>query len=216
MRKILLLALLAAALSALAHHVDVGKAQITERREVPAATPEKIAADVDAFWAREFRNQFPTAARPYRSPRVVLHRRSRMSPLNGNVGFYDDDDAEMHVSTEGGLNFTTFVLSHEFAHHVQSRAGLAARYHSAQARAASMREMRMLTIAYELQAECISGVWARSALRRGVISDADIAELLARERRYGDSPTHGRLRDRLAWFDRGFKSGRASACAIDL
>jgi hypothetical protein len=79
----------------------------------------------------------------------------------------------------------------------------------------------------ELQADCLSGVWAHHAQRsRQILEEGDIEEALNAASSIGDdriqrqsrgyvtpdSFTHGSSAQRMRWFKRGFDSGNVGQC----
>jgi len=78
----------------------------------------------------------------------------------------------------------------------------------------------------ELQADCMAGVWARSAQERQLLDPGDLEAGLRAAAAVGDdrlqrgptghvSPesfTHGTSAQRSHWFRRGLESGRLDAC----
>jgi predicted metalloprotease len=79
----------------------------------------------------------------------------------------------------------------------------------------------------ELQADCLSGVWAYNANRsRAVLEQGDIEEGLNAASSIGDdrlqmesqgqvtpdSFTHGSSAQRVSWFERGLESGDINSC----
>ncbi|HET7746833.1 MAG TPA: neutral zinc metallopeptidase, partial [Vicinamibacteria bacterium] len=84
-----------------------------------------------------------------------------------------------------------------------------------------------LSVAQELQADCYAGVWANHAHRaRNVVEPGDIEEALGAASAIGDDRlqrasqghvipetfTPGSSQQRMAWFKRGFESGRMETC----
>jgi uncharacterized protein len=82
-----------------------------------------------------------------------------------------------------------------------------------------------LSVAVELQADCLAGIWAHSTARRNLLEGGDIEEGLQAAFAVGDdriqevttgevnpdSFTHGSAADRSRWFRRGFDTGRLDA-----
>lgn len=178
------------------------------------------AADsIDLYWRDAFAEQYPNVGQPYRSPRV----RFDDIDLNGraardmNAGFYIGSREIIHVDVrqapEGAERaYTTFVLSHEFGHHIQNLSGMQAWTERRRALAFPERE-RQLGVRYELQAECISGVWARDAAAEGVLIGArDVAFWRSVLASGEHTETHGSGAQRRAWFDAGYESGDVAAC----
>ncbi len=85
-------------------------------------------------------------------------------------------------------------------------------------------EANALTVRLELQADCLSGVWARSV--DGLLEPGDLEEALNAARMIGDDHlqeragrvpqphtfTHGTSEQRSRWFAIGYQSGDIRSC----
>jgi predicted metalloprotease len=117
-----------------------------------------------------------------------------------------------------------YVIAHEVGHHVQKVLGIEPKVRAAQQRDPSSRNS--LSVKMELQADCLAGVWARSAQQRQLLDPGDLESGLRAAAAVGDdrlqqrsagrvSPesfTHGSSAQRSHWFRRGLESGRLDAC----
>lgn len=70
---------------------------------------------------------------------------------------------------------------------------------------------------FELQADCLAGVWAYSAFAEGAITSEDIEEAARAALAVGDfdidaKQHHGTPQERRAALLTGFRSGRPSSC----
>ena len=119
-----------------------------------------------------------------------------------------------------------YVIAHEVGHHVQNLLGISDKVQQARQRV-SEREANLLSVRLELQADCLSGVWANHAHRsRQVLEAGDVEEGLAAASAVGDdqmqkraqgyavpdSFTHGSAAQRVRWFRQGLESGELRAC----
>ena len=91
-------------------------------------------------------------------------------------------------------------------------------------RQSSQTEANALTVRLELQADCLSGVWARAV--NGLLEPGDMEEALNAARMIGDDHlqkragrvpqphtfTHGTSAQRARWFTKGYKSGDMNSC----
>ena len=116
-----------------------------------------------------------------------------------------------------------YVIAHEVAHHVQNELGILSKVNSARQQASEV-EANALTVKLELQADCLSGVWARAV--GGLLEPGDIEEALNAARQIGDDTlqrkagkvpqphtfTHGTSEQRQRWFATGYKSGDPNTC----
>jgi uncharacterized protein len=119
-----------------------------------------------------------------------------------------------------------YVIAHEVGHHVQNLLGISARVHDARA-SLSATEGNRLSVATELQADCLAGVWAFHAnrstnliepgdtdegLRAASAIGDDTLQKAARGRVVPESFTHGTSAQRVHWFRAGMTSGRVADC----
>ncbi|MEM9725296.1 MAG: neutral zinc metallopeptidase [Pseudomonadota bacterium] len=174
------------------------------------------AREVDRFWAENFDAQFPGAVSRYRTPAVRFDdvRTDREAAADDYAGYYRNRAQSIHVDLDPDRSpgYTLMVLGHEYGHHVQNLAGL---HDQLQRREtfATLSTLRQLGVRYELQAECLAGVWAHHAAPRGdVITRADVRRWQTLNTLGGDLDTHGTARQRLQWFTRGYQEGQAAAC----
>jgi predicted metalloprotease len=100
----------------------------------------------------------------------------------------------------------SYVIAHEWAHHVQHQLGLLSGRPS---------------ILIELQADCLAGVWGYTAWSRKLVTQADIGRTLRVAALVGDAPgtpadapgAHGSASQRVQAYLVGFNSGSPTACA---
>lgn len=215
-----------------------GEVELTEADQRAAEFVSVTLADTEEVWARIFRDEL---GETYPPATLVLFKQVTQSPCgtaSGATGpFYCPLDRKVYLDTDffatlarqmgaGGDFAAAYVVAHEVAHHVQNELGIleqttALRQKLPQARA------NAVSVRVELQADCLSGVWARQAQDRlGTLDPDDIAEAMNAAARIGDdtlmrnagrrpmpdSFTHGTSEQRQRWFATGYDSGRVSAC----
>jgi uncharacterized protein len=120
-----------------------------------------------------------------------------------------------------------YVIAHEIGHHVQNQIGIMEQVQAAQQQVSSQADVNRLSVMLELQADCLSGVWAYNADRsRDILEQGDIEEGLNAASSIGDdrlqmqfqgqvtpdSFTHGSSVQRVNWFERGLESGDINSC----
>jgi uncharacterized protein len=138
-----------------------------------------------------------------------------------DLGFFDLMTQQLGAP---GQFAHAYVIGHEVGHHVQNLLGnIASQAGPSGATGANGRSVRV-----ELQADCFAGVWAnRSQQEHGWrLEPGDIESALNAASQIGDdrlqrhsqgtvvpeSFTHGTSAQRVAWFQRGFQTGRVDAC----
>jgi predicted metalloprotease len=100
-----------------------------------------------------------------------------------------------------------YIVAHEYGHEVQDELGLFQSY-----------GQQLPTMAFELQADCYAGTWAKSAALENRLEDGDVQEALDAALAVGDFDTanpghHGTPEQREQAWRSGFESGDPSACS---
>ncbi|TNF57377.1 MAG: hypothetical protein EP307_14115 [Rhodobacteraceae bacterium] len=208
---------------------------LSEADEQAADFTARVLATTEEVWSTRFREELGA---DYTPPVLVLFAGVTGSPCGGASGatgpFYCPVDRKAYLDTEffatlsrrlgaGGDFAAAYVIAHEVAHHVQNELGILPRVNELRQRASQV-EANALTVRLELQADCLSGVWAASV--QGLMERGDLAEALNAARMIGDDRlqrqagrvpqphtfTHGTSEQRSRWFERGFDQGRIAAC----
>ena len=207
-----------------------------ERREGEFASV--VLADTEEVWSAIFEEQ---VGAPYEPPVLVLFSGVTQSPCGGASGatgpFYCPGDGKAYLDTAffttlerqlgaGGDFAAAYVIAHEVAHHVQDELGILGQANGIRAQS-SEGESNAISVRIELQADCLSGIWARAAdARFDMLEQGDIEEAVNAARRIGDDTlqrssgqvpmphtfTHGTSEQRARWFATGFESGRIEVC----
>ena len=99
-----------------------------------------------------------------------------------------------------------YIVAHEYGHEVQDELGLFEQY-----------GQQLPTMAFELQADCYAGTWAKSASDQNRLDDGDAREALDAALAVGDFDAsnpghHGTPEQREAAWNSGFESGDPSSC----
>jgi uncharacterized protein len=189
--------------------------------------------DLQSVWRREF----AAAHMSFRAARLVVF----YSQIHSGCGHADDSgpfycpaDHTIYLDTRFftlllrnshvGKAAQVFIVGHEFAHHVQRLLGIADRVDAANQADPSGQNARSVRV--ELQADCLAGVWARSAYPRSELGLTDLYEALRTAKVIGDDYlmqssgqvvdttlwTHGSSQQRQLWLRLGFLGGRPKDC----
>lgn len=207
----------------------------TAEEEQAAEFASRVLATTEEVWTAVFRDQFDAS---YTPPVLVLFSDVTQSPCGGASGatgpFYCPLDQKAYLDLAffstlsnrlgaRGDFAAAYVIAHEVAHHVQNQVGILGQVDEIRAQA-SQQQGNMLTVRLELQADCLSGIWARSV--QGLMERGDLEEALNAARMIGDDRlqrqagripqphtfTHGTSAQRSGWFQRGYDSGQIAAC----
>ncbi|WP_127114616.1 KPN_02809 family neutral zinc metallopeptidase [Shimia sediminis] len=213
------------------------------RQERPLSPEEQQAGDFSAsvlattetVWAGIFDTQLN---RSYTPPTLVLFSGATRSPCGGASGatgpFYCPADQKAYLDTQffatlarqlgaKGDFAAAYVIAHEVAHHVQNELGILGQVHQLRQQS-TQAEANALTVRLELQADCLSGIWARAVsdlMERGDLQEAlNAARMIGDDhlqKRAGKVPqphtfTHGTSAQRARWFQRGYDSGDLERC----
>ena len=137
-----------------------------------------------------------------------------------DLSFFDELKNRFHSP---GDFAEAYVIAHEIGHHVQNLLGTLKKSHSLKSHS-SKKTANSVQVKVELQADCYAGIWAHNL--KNILDDGDISEALNAANAIGDdtlqkqargyvtpdSFTHGTSQQRMAWFKRGYQSGKLSAC----
>ncbi len=205
------------------------------REEPQVQFVSAVLDSAQATWHR----RLPAGGASYTDAKLVLFRdaiesacglgQSAMGPFYCpgdqkvyiDLGFYDD--LQRRFGAPGDFA-QAYVIAHEIGHHVQNLLGIERQVREAQQR--NPGQQNALSVAMELQADCLAGIWAHDAERGGYLEAGDTEEALNAAASIGDdriqknagarvSPesfTHGSSEQRVAWFRRGLTGGDINQC----
>lgn len=197
-----------------------------------------VLASTEDVWATEFAQgrlpDYGVAVTAYEYPTLVVYTGVAENACGGvsaesgpvycipernlyiDPSFYDVLEARLNAP---GDFAQAFFIAHEVGHHVQSLIG-------ANALVRRGENANQTSVRFELQADCLAGVWARAAAAVLKIDDSDVREGLNATFQIGDDTlqhraygavdarqfTHGSSHQRMRWFRHGWDSGDARAC----
>lgn len=214
---------------AVARPATSGLAAAGDPQADPAGFATFVAAAANGFWRAEFR----ALGLVYRAPVLHIFADATSLPCFPLMDFGDGppyycflDDTiflpQQYVSdlaAAPGVSGTVAVaysLAHEIAHHVQHLTGLGATVEYQEARPGAAA--RQALVAYELQADCLAGVWLATVLPPGAVDQAGLAgaQSVAIEIHGSEGgaalDTHGTMEQRHQALWTGFRTGRGSSC----
>lgn len=197
-----------------------------------------VLADTEEIWAGIFQQQ---VGRIYNPATLVLYKDVTQSPCGSASGatgpFYCPGDRKVYLDTAffntmsqqlgaSGDFAMAYVVAHEIGHHVQDELGILGKANQLRAQV-SESESNAISVRIELQADCLSGIWARQVQQQfGAIEKGDFEEAVNAAKQIGDdtlqrnagrypmpeSFTHGTSAQRSDWFVKGLKSGKLQSC----
>ncbi len=195
-------------------------------------------ADTEVIWTKVFKDQLGKA---YRPATLVLFKDATQSGCGGasqaTGPFYCPQDRKVYLDTSFFVTLerrlgakgdfaAAYVVAHEIGHHVQNELGILGQANTLRAQV-SEAESNEISVRIELQADCLSGIWAREAAQGlGTIERGDLEEAVNAARQIGDDTlqanagqrpmphtfTHGTSDQRAGWFMTGLKSGEMASC----
>lgn len=201
-----------------------------------------ITRSVQDFWTGTFAEQVEGAYQPARTVVFAGATSSGCGPAQEAMGpFYCPADQRVYLDVDftgdmlqgqlgarGGTFALAYVIAHEYGHHVENLLGVLDGDRSGSGASSA-------SVKTELMADCLGGMWARSAERtedadgNQIITDLtqdDIDRAIDAARAVGDdriqqrsggrvnseSWTHGSAEQRAHWFNVGLKEGSLRAC----
>ncbi len=214
---------------------DRAPRELSAQEQQAAQFSSRVLATTETVWEDIFADQLGLE---YVPPVLVLFSGTTHSPCGGASGatgpFYCPADSKAYLDTDFFVTLSrqlgargdfaaAYVIAHEVAHHVQNQLGILPEV-NARRQKASQVEANALTVRLELQADCMSGVWA--SMVEGLLQPGDIEEALNAARKIGDDHlqksagqvpqphtfTHGTSKQRARWFATGYNSGRVERC----
>lgn len=213
-------------------------AELTEEDRIAGEFVSVTLADTEEVWASVFRDQL---GRAYVPATLVLFKGVTQSACGGASGatgpFYCPADKKAYLDTDFFVTLerrlgargdfaAAYVVAHEIAHHVQNELGILGRANQVRQQV-SQSESNAISVRVELQADCLAGIWARTAAEKfGSIDRGDLEEAVNAARQIGDDTlqanagqrpmphtfTHGTSDQRARWFMTGLQTGQVADC----
>lgn len=201
-----------------------------------ASFTKKVLADTEDVWNRVFKS----FGRDYKEPQLVLFSGATRTacgtgqaamgpfycPLDQKIYLDMQFYQELHRKFRAPGDFAqAYVIAHEVGHHVQKLLGIADKVLQLKQRYPS--SANQIQVRMELQADCLSGVWANlndqlhnrlepGDIEEGLNAANAIGDDMIQKRQQGyvvpDSFTHGSAAQRVRWFSVGYKVGRMDVC----
>jgi uncharacterized protein len=212
-----------------------------QQTDVTGDAGKDFVARVLGSTERVWTDKFQQMGRQYQKPTLVLFNgfvqsacgmaQSAMGPFYcpGDQKVYIDlsfyQDLKNKLGAPGDFA-QAYVIAHEVGHHIQNLLGIADKV-TQERMQASKEQANDLSVRMELQADCLAGVWAKSANdTKQILEQGDVEEGLNAAAAIGDdrlqkrsqgyvvpeSFTHGSSEQRVRWFKRGMDSGDMNSC----
>ncbi len=199
----------------------------------------KVYNVADDVWEAEFARR----GIEYVRPRLAFFSQATQTgcgPASAEVGpFYCPADQEIYFELgfldvlqqkfgASGEYAQAYIVAHEFGHHLQTILGIEPQVRQIQQR--NPDRANEFSVAMELQADCLAGVWATLSTRvegNSInLTEQNISEALNAAAAVGDDRiqaktqgrvdpegwTHGSAAQRQQWFSTGIKSGDLDTC----
>ncbi len=191
-----------------------------------------VLGDTEDVWYEVFQNLGYT----YQPPKLVLYTEMVQSACGFSSAatgpFYCTGDGNVYIDLSfcqelqndlqaPGDFAIAYVIAHEVGHHVQNLLGINDQVMELQGQV-SQSEFNKYSVALELQADFLAGVWAyHDQQLNQILEEGDIEEALNAASAVGDDRimkrtqgmvvpdafTHGSSEQRRYWFQKGFQTG---------
>jgi predicted metalloprotease len=208
----------------------------------PDCAIDLFTNSVQDFWTAALPQQADTDYQVIRTVKYTGQTDSACGAAQSAMGpFYCPNDKEVYIDqsfmqdmlqgelgAKGGTFALGYVIAHEYGHHVEDQIGILGRLRTQQG-------PRSDSVRVELMADCLAGVWAKSASTtqdaNGTVliedlTQDDVANAIDAAQAVGDDRiqkrssgrvdqeawTHGSSAQRVKWFQTGMQQGTISAC----
>jgi len=191
-----------------------------------------VLADIEDVWG----DLFSRSGSAYQPPKLVLYNDRVQSACGFSSAatgpFYCPGDYKVYIDLyflqelqrrfqAPGDFAMAYIIAHEVGHHVQNLIGINDQVESVRGRV-SEKDYNRYSVAMELQADFLAGVWAHHAQRLSrILEPGDLEEALHAASAVGDDRimkqtqgyvvpdafTHGTSAQRRYWFRKGFETG---------
>jgi predicted metalloprotease len=136
---------------------------------------------------------------------IYVGRRIARGVLTGAIRGFPGEAAQGRAVGDFGV---AYIVAHEYAHDLQQEQGVF-----------DERRRGASAMPFELQADCLAGVWGASVYRAGELQDGDVEEALSTATAVGDFEVgseehHGTPEERRDAWLLGFESGEPSRCSV--
>lgn len=192
-----------------------------------------VLKDTEDVWDKVFREQLHKV---YTPPILVLYDGTDQSGCGvaqaATGPFYCPADQKVYVDLSfynelqtrfkaSGDFAMAYVIAHEIGHHVQYLLGITDQVEQMRSRT-SQEQGNKYSVALELQADFLAGVWAHQDQKmKNILEAGDVEEAMNAASAVGDDRiqmesrgyvvpdafTHGTSQQRMAWFNKGFQTG---------
>lgn len=204
-----------------------------KQEEVLAQFVGVVLKETESVWSKVFREQLNEQ---YIEPKLVLYSgedNTGCGYAQSTTGpFYCPADQRVYIDLSFYEELQTrfkapgdfamaYIIAHEVGHHVQNLLGITTEVEN-QRRRLSEADGNKLSVALELQADFLAGIWAHytqkmeNLLEKGDLEEAlnaassvgdDRIQMEARGYVVPDAFTHGTSAQRMFWFKKGYETG---------
>ena len=213
-----------AAGSALAPDPTVTSSAQTAYRYPTKEFVARVLGSTEDVWGELFKT---LGNRTYPEPTVVLFTaktRSACGPMSAAAGpaycpadfkVYVDpawlDELSQRLGAQPNSFGQAYLIVREVSRHAQNVLGTTGKVDE------KMRRMDApgrdaLAVRLELQADCLTGIWAHFAQKRNQLEPGDVVEGERAAAAQRDASTGASAQRRMKWFRRGLKSGDLAKC----
>jgi predicted metalloprotease len=197
---------------------------------------------VQDYWSRAYPQEVQGEYEPITTVRFQGSTSSKCGQASSSMGpFYCPIDRKVYLDTtffkdmlegelgaKGGPFAIGYVIAHEYGHHIEDQLGVLGK-------ARTQKGPKSDGVRVELMADCLAGVWAKSAqqtkdadgqqiiteltpddIKRAIDAAQAVGDDRIQKRTSGqvntDTFTHGSAEQRVRWFNQGMTGGTIKGC----